>query len=457
MIKFLLLLLSSPLCLAAPKPPNIIYILADDLGYGDLSINGQQKFKTPNIDSIGKQGMVFTNHYSGNTVCSASRAVLMTGLGSGKCYVRGNMKNESDAAIPKEFITLPEVLKEAGYVTGAFGKWGLGVTNSENKEELPSMHGFDEFCGWKSQRIAHTYYPSSYVHNGQEVPLDGKTYADSIFWEAARTFIKANAATETPFFCYIPTAVPHAAMHAPEALHTKWRSKFREYDKVIGKYSAGPGEKTPDVTNPIAGFAAMMEHLDIQVGKVLAEVKELGIEENTLIIFASDNGTHNEGGHDPEFFNSSAGLKGMKRSLYEGGIRTPMMALWTGTITPGSKAHILSGFQDVFPTLAEAADRRAPYKVNGISFLPTLTGKGYQKKHAYLYFEYYKDEKPFAQALRSDTLKVIREKGQLHELYDLEVDPYEENNLAGSPNYIDILKSAKEIMVKESKPMNRSH
>ncbi|MGE9268825.1 MAG: sulfatase-like hydrolase/transferase, partial [Verrucomicrobiales bacterium] len=314
------LLALAGLLAAAPKP-NVIYILADDLGYGDLSCYGQQKLTTPHIDRLASEGMKFTNHYSGNTVCSPSRAVLMTGQHSGQVYLRGNLKGEAGAALDPAMTVLPEVFKKAGYATGAFGKWGLGITNG-TKNELPSTHGFDHFTGWKSQTIAHTYYPGSYVRDGREIPLDKGTYLHPLIMADARAFIRRSAESDTPFFCYLPTAIPHAAMHAPKELHEKWRKKFPQFDHLIGKYGAG-GEPCPDVVNPIAGFAAMMEHLDHEIGTILALLDELGIDENTLILFASDNGPHKEGGHDPAFWDSSGGLRGHKRDMHEGGIRSP--------------------------------------------------------------------------------------------------------------------------------------
>ena len=216
--------------------PNVIYILADDLGYGDLSIYGQKKLKTPNIDRIGTEGLKFTDHYSGNTVCSPSRAVLMTGLHSGHCFIRGNIPKE-EIELDSEWTVLPEIFKAAGYATGAYGKWGLGHTNIPGNKD-PLTHGFDEFVGWKSQGIAHTYYPSTYVHNGKEVPIKKGTYVHDIIMNKAFDFIKKNAKEKKPFFCYIPTAVPHAAMHAPKHLHEKWRKVFPQFDNKIGKYGA---------------------------------------------------------------------------------------------------------------------------------------------------------------------------------------------------------------------------
>ncbi|MFY0653390.1 MAG: arylsulfatase [Cyclobacteriaceae bacterium] len=413
-----------------PTKPNVIYILADDLGYGDLSCYGQTKLQTPNIDLLASEGMKFTAHYSGNTVCSPSRAVLMTGQHPGHVFLRGNVPKEA-FSLDTEITVLPEIFKQAGYATGAFGKWGLGQTNLKG-EKNPLNHGFDTFCGWKSQTIAHTYYPSTYVHNGNELPLDSGIYLHDLVMDSARSFIHRSTKNKTPFFCYIPTAVPHAAMHAPQHLHEKWRKKFPEFDETIGRYKAGPTEDCPSVQNPIAGFGAMMENLDNEVGALLQQLKDLGIDENTLIVFASDNGAHHEGGHDPVFWNSTGGLRGMKRDMHEGGIRTPMLARWPGKIAPGSTSDHQSAFWDIMPTVADLLDLAIPEQSDGISFLPTLLGKGKQPKHEYLYWEFRKgtEQYLFSQAIRKGKWKAYLEKDKSMEIFDLDADPFEQNDVA---------------------------
>ena len=224
-------------------PPNVIYILADDLGKGDLGCYGQKKLKTPSLDRLAKEGMKFSSHYSGNTVCSPSRAVLMTGQHPGHVHCRGN-GNEPGLALDPKMTTLPEIFKNAGYATGAFGKWGLGHTNEAGAQN-PLSHGFDHFSGWKNQMIAHTYYPTSIVRDGKEIPLKEGTYIHDLIMEDAFSFIEKSVKQKKPFFCYIPTAVPHAAMHAPKELHEKWRKVYPEFDQRIGKYGAGPGEPCP--------------------------------------------------------------------------------------------------------------------------------------------------------------------------------------------------------------------
>ena len=432
--------------------PNVIYILADDLGYGDLSCYGQEKLTTPNIDRLAHEGMKFTSHYSGNTVCSPSRAVLMTGLHPGHCAIRGNGSEETNVRLTLEDFVLPELFKTAGYATGAFGKWGLGITTSEGRGS-PMNHGFDVFYGWKSQSIAHTYYPSSVVHNGEELPLEKDVYVHDLIMEEARKFIRQHAKAKTPFFCYIPTAVPHAAMHAPHNLHKRWRKKFPQFDGTIGKYSAGPTEVCPDVINPIAGFAAMMENLDNEIGEILGLLAKLGIDDNTLVMFASDNGAHLEGGHDPGFWNSTGGLRGHKRDMHEGGIRSPLLARWPGRIEAGSTSDHPSAFWDILPTMADLIKQPVLKKTDGISFLPTLLGNPNQPEHDYLYWEFHKRNKLFSQAVRVGQWKAYKETGRPLEIFDLEADPFEKTNLAGGKPLL--VSRIEEIVLQAHDPLEK--
>ena len=424
--------LVSPSHLVAADKPNVIYILADDLGYGDLSCYGQEKLETPNIDRLASEGLKFTNHYSGNTVCSPSRAVLMTGQHSGRCYLRGNLYRETGAALDPQLTILPEVFKAAGYSTGCFGKWGLGPTNLDTNSN-PLQHGIDEFYGWKSQFIAHTYFPSSAVHNGKEIPLEDGTFIHDQIMDHARTFIRTHAENKQPFFCYIPTAVPHAAMHAPAELHSKWRKKLPQFDSEIGKYGAGDVEECPDVINPIAGFGAMMENLDNEVGTILDLLKTLQIEENTIVMFSSDNGAHQEGGHNPQFWNSTGGLRGHKRDMHEGGIRAPLLVRWPGTVEPGTTSEHISSFQDMLPTFAELTGQPVPSPCDGISMLPTLKSEAdRQQQHEFLYWEFCKGkaQKVFSIAIRKQNWKAFQQHGKTMELFDLSKDPFEKNNVA---------------------------
>lgn len=452
-LRGLLVLVSAMPCLADERP-NIVYILADDLGYGDLSCYGQEKFSTPQIDRLAAEGLKFTNHYSGNTVCSPSRAVLMTGLHSGHCYIRGNLGEERGAELDPDMVVLPEVAKAAGYATGAYGKWGLGHTYLEGVTN-PLTHGFDHFYGWKSQGIAHTYFPTSMVTDGREIPVEEGTYVHDLVMDAAREFIRTNAENNQPFFCYIPTAVPHAAMHAPKELHAKWRKRLPEFDKKIGKYGAR-GEPCPDVVNPIAGFAAMMENLDNEVGELLAVIEELGIDRNTVVMFASDNGAHKEGGHDPNYWNSTGGLRGHKRDMHEGGIRSPFVVRWPDVVQAGTTTDHLSGFQDMLPTVAELVGQPVPTGRDGISFVPTLRGDAdSQDEHDYLYFEFCSGQKQsiVSRAVRKGDWKAFVKKDGPVELYDLANDPYETKDIAKT--HSQVTEKMKSIMKQAHTPLSQ--
>jgi len=420
-------------------PPNIIYILADDLGYGDLGCYGQEKFTTPHLDQLAADGIRFTRHYSGSTVCAPSRSVLMTGLHTGHTPVRGNqeVKPEGQWPLADSVLTLAELMKEAGYVTGAFGKWGLGFPGSEGD---PVHQGFDLFFGYNCQRYAHRYYPEYLWENQEKVFLPGndwsitETYAPDLIQEKTLEFIRMHK--DTSFFAYIPIVIPHAELIVPDDdIYQEYFGKYPE-EAYVGRPGADYG---PDMVigmycsqeYPHATFAAMVSHIDKYVGEIVQVLEELGIAENTLIMFTSDNGPHEEGGADPEFFNSSAGLRGVKRDLYEGGVRVPMIASWPGTIEIGRVSDHVSAFWDVLPTLSDLTGFEPP-KSDGISFLPTLLGEE-QAKHEFLYWEFH--ERGGKQAILSGPWKAIRlgvgknSDGPL-ELYNLESDPYEKNNVA---------------------------
>ncbi len=422
---------------AEAKLPNIVYILADDLGYADLSYNGQTNFQTPNIDQLAKSGMKFTQHYSGSTVCAPSRSVLMTGQHTGHTFIRGNKEWKPEGQYPLEAkaVTMAEALKEAGYATGGFGKWGLGYPGSEGD---PNMQGFDEFYGFNCQRIGHNYYPYHMWHNQEKIILEGnadkktEVYGPEIIHEHALKFLEDNK--DKPFFMYYPSIIPHAELFAPEEYMAKYRGKLEpelnykgvddgEYYK-LGGYGSQPESH--------AAFAAMVDYLDMQVGDIVAKLKELGVYDNTLIIFTSDNGPHKEGGADPDYFNSNGEFKGYKRDLYEGGIRVPMIAVWDGRIAAGTESDHPSAFWDVFPTIAEMTGISTPADIDGISFLPTLLGKE-QPKHDYLYWEFH--ERGGRQALRKGDWKLVRYNVLnpdkiTTELYNIVADIGEENNLA---------------------------
>jgi len=416
--------------------PNIIYILADDLGYGDLSFTGQEKFKTPNIDRLAREGMFFTQHYSGATVCAPSRSSLMTGLHTGHTPIRGNkeIRPEGQWPMPAGTFTLAALLKENGYSTGAFGKWGLGYPGSEGD---PLNQGFDTFYGYNCQRLGHHYYPYHLWSNDKKVILSENEgfkkgqYAPNLIHQQALSFMEKNQ--EAPFFLYYPTVIPHAELAAPKEYMEKYLGKLEPELSFTGldkgeEYRNGDYESQP---NSHAAFAAMINLLDDQVGEILAKVKELGLEQNTLIIFTSDNGPHLEGGADPDYFNSNGIYRGYKRDLYEGGIHVPMIAKWAGKIAEGSSTDHVSAFWDVLPTIAELINSDVSESMDGISFLPTLLNENTQKEHGHLYWEFH--EKGGRQAIRKGNWKLVRydvnSEGQ-YELYNLNQDPSEEKDLS---------------------------
>lgn len=420
----------------APQKPNIIYIMADDAGYGDLSCYGQKHFPTPHIDRLAAQGMRFTQHYAGDTVCAPSRCALMTGLHTGHCFVRGNREHQpvGQEPIPRDTVTVARLLKQAGYATGMFGKWGLGYPGSSGD---PMNQGFDEFFGYNCQRNAHTYYPKWLYHNEQKVELDGETYSHDLITEHALEFIRSNA--RGPFFCYMPVAIPHAAMHVPEKYVAPFRKQFPQFEEKIGRYSG------PTVKNPVAAFAGMMTKLDEDVGRVVELLKELSIEDRTLVLFTSDNGPHREGGHDPEFFDSNGPLNGLKRSLTEGGVRVPLIAWWPGRVPPGTETDHISAFWDFLPTACELASRQAPAGIDGISYLPTLLGQpDRQRQHKYLYWEFF--EQGGKRAVRMGKWKAVQR--NVHQtadgpilLFDLEQDLGETTDVAADhPHVVDQIK-----------------
>ncbi|UFH55795.1 arylsulfatase [Spirosoma sp. KNUC1025] len=437
-----------------PKRPNIVFILADDLGYGDVGINGQKLIRTPNIDRLAKEGMHFTQFYAGTSVCAPSRSSLMTGQHTGHTYVRGNksVEPEGQEPIADSVTTVAELLQRAGYVTGAFGKWGLGPVGSEGD---PNRQGFDRFYGYNCQSLAHRYYPDHLWNNNQKVLLSGnenlrqaKEYAPDIIQKQALSFLDARDGKQ-PFFLFLPYILPHAELLVPDdSLFAHYKGKFEE--KPFKGADYGPDAKTGGYTSqayPHATFAAMVGRLDWYVGQVMAKLKEKGLDQNTLVIFTSDNGPHIEGGADPTFFNSSGGLRGVKRDLYEGGIREPFFARWPGVLKPGSKSDYVGAFWDLLPTFTELAGAQTPAYIDGISFVSSLTGKGTQKKHDYLYWEFH--ENGGRQAVRQGNWKAVRLQAATNpngsvELYDLSKDLAEAHNIAAQ--YPDKAKELSQLM-----------
>jgi len=387
----------------ANRRPNIVYILADDLGYGHLGCYGQKEIKTPAIDRMAREGMRFTDHYAGSALCAPSRCVLMTGLHTGHCFIRNNkpLPVEGNVPIPADSQTIPKLLRKAGYKSGAMGKWGLGYPGSEGD---PIKQGFDHFFGYNCQRQAHSYYPPHLWRNDEKVMLEGnkqepKTdYSHDLLTAEALNFIRENR--DNPFFLYVPYTIPHSAFQVPE----------------LGRYAGMPWSPVKKA------IAAMISRMDGDVGRILDLIKSLGLEENTLVIFASDNGC--AGGALLNEFNGSGPLRGSKGTLYEGGIRAPMIARWPGKIAPGTTSSHICAFQDMMPTFAELAGVTVTGRTDGISILPTLLGKGRQRRHEYLYWEL-KDNR----AVRMGNLKAVKTKAGL-ELFDLNADIGEKTNIA---------------------------
>ncbi|SDL33675.1 Arylsulfatase A [Catalinimonas alkaloidigena] len=412
------------------RAPNIIFILADDLGYGDLGCYGQSVIQTPRLDRMAAEGLRFTQHYAGNTVCAPSRCALLTGLHTGHSYVRGNkeVQPEGQAPLPDATVTVAERLQTAGYTTAVIGKWGLGYPGSEG---VPNRQGFDYFFGYNCQRAAHHHYPDSLWRNDTKVALAGnahqqrQTYSHDLFTDQALAFVEEHQ--QRPFFLYLAYSLPHADVDVPDDSQQPYAGRFDEepFAGNAGGYVAQP--------TPKAAYAGMVSRLDRDVGRLLDRLQTLGMAEQTLVIFTSDNGPHQEGGHHPENFDSSGPLRGHKRDMYEGGIRVPMLAWWPGTIAAGRTTDHVSAFWDFMPTACALAGVEVDTRTDGISYLPTLMDRGTQPTHAYLYWEF--TEQGGKQALRQGDWKGIRRNladdpaGPL-ELYDLATDPGETKNVA---------------------------
>ena len=467
------------------QKPNIIYILADDLGYAELGAYGQEKIETPHIDALAKQGMRFTQHYTGAPVCAPARYMLLTGQHAGHSYVRGNDEwrergevwnykaaildstLEGQRPIPLQTVTIAQYLKEVGYATGMVGKWGLGAPHTPS---VPNNFGFDYFYGFNCQRQAHTYYPVHLYENKERVYLENDTiapntkldkgadphdeksyakfnlkeYASEMMFNKITDFVESHQ--KEPFFLYWADPIPHAALQAPKRWVDHYIEKFGEEEPYLGNRGYFPHK------NPRAAYAAMVSYLDENVGKLVAQLKEAGIYDNTLIIFTSDNGPTFNGGTDSPWFDSAKPFRSEygygKGHLYEGGIRIPMIASWPEKIKPGTVSDLPSAHYDVMATLLELTDQNVPEHTDGISFLPTLLGDNDgQAKHGFLYWEY--PEYGGQVAIRMGDWKVIRrnlkhkKKEPTLELYNLKDDIRELNNLADQ--HPEILQKASEI------------
>lgn len=463
--------------------PNVIYIIVDDMGIGDIEPYGQEKIRTPHIQQLANEGLTFSQHYAGNTVCAPSRAALITGRHSGHNQIRGNYEL-GDFTDEREFGQLPlmpgtttlgTVMQDAGYTTALIGKWGLGGPNSYG---TPNKQGFDYFFGYLDQKQAHNHYPTHLWKNEQwfalnNAPLDShqqlpagvdpydpasyqaflrEDFAQERLTQDALRYIKENH--EKPFFLYLAYAGPHAALQAPEEEIDQYHFEETPYNQKHGYLAQ---------RRPRAARAAMISHIDKGVGQVKALLQELKIDDNTLIIFTSDNGPSPEGGADMEFFDSNGQFRGYKRDLYEGGIRMPTIARWPNKVPAGKVSDHVSAFWDVLPTLADLGKVKLTTKTDGISFLPTLLSQGEQKQHESLYWEFHHANGNHAQAVRikdevNGDWKAVRIYNKANrteppiELYNLKTDPAESNNVA--KQHPDIVKKAADLM-KSSR--TRSH
>ncbi len=451
--------------------PNIIYILADDLGYNELGVYGQNQIETPNIDALAVNGMKFTQHYSGAPVCAPARTTFLTGLHSGKASIRGNDEweergdvwnfratlidstLEGQRPIPESTFTIGTMLKDQQYTTAIIGKWGLGAPHTHG---IPQRHGFDYFFGYNCQRQAHTYYPVHLWENENKIILKNDTipphtrlvpgadpfdlnsyspfqleeYASDLMFDKLTEFVTLQKHNQNPFFLYWATPIPHVPLQAPQKWIDYYLEKFgKEEEPYLGENSYFP------TRYPKATYAAMISHLDEQVGLLVAQLKETGQYDNTLIIFTSDNGPTYAGGVNPDWFQSAKPFKGNfgfgKGFLSEGGIRVPFIASWPGMIKPGSVSHHVSANYDILPTIADILDISIPKNLDGLSMLPSLLGKK-QLKHAYLYWEFAENDGQMA--IRLGNFKALRRNmhgGNLKwELFDLSKDPSEMNDIA---------------------------
>ncbi len=431
---------------AAETKPNIIFVMVDDLGYGDLGSYGQKRIKTPALDQMAREGIRFTDFYAGSTVCAPSRCVLMTGYHTGHCFIRGNGK---DNLRPRD-VTVAEVLKASGYRTGLYGKWGLG---HEGSSGLPTRQGFDHFFGYLDQHHAHNYYPHFLVRDEVRVPLanvvpkagpygqgvatEKKEYSHNLIMEEALKFV--DRSKEGPFFLYLALTIPHAnneagkrGMEVPD---------FGQYAKL-------------DWADPQKGHAAMISLMDRDMGRLFSRLKQHGIDEKTVVFFTSDNGPHREGGYNPEPNDSNGPLKGIKRDLTEGGIRVPLIVRWPGQVPAGATSNHVGAFWDVMPTLANlaGAEDHLPDDIDGINFVPALRSKGQQLHHDFLFWAFY--ERGGARALREKDWKIVQQPYHTApRLYDLEADLGETTDLAGK--HPDLVKRLVSLMDESYTPAQR--
>lgn len=451
-IQFLIFLCClSTISIYAQQKPNVIFILADDMGYGDLGCYGSQLIETPNIDKLASGGIRFTQFYAGTSVCAPSRASLMTGLHTGHTPIRGNyeIQPEGQLPLPDSSFIMPEMFKAAGYKTAVFGKWGMGYPGSEGD---PVKQGVDQFYGYNCQRQSHNFFPDHLWDNSSRVELsntltDQQQYAPALIQKQAMAFMEQHKSV--PFFMYLAYTLPHAALQLPvgDEVFEHYKKKFNEQPKAVKDWN-GVGYQPQ--AYPHAAYAAMVTKLDRYVGEVVDRLKSLGLDKNTMIIFTSDNGPHKEGGNEPTFFNSSGGFRGIKRQLTEGGIREPVIVNWAGKIQAGKVSDHIGAFWDFLPTFSDLAGQALPFKSDGISLLPLLLNKGKQAKHEFLYWEFHEDGG--RQAVRMGKWKgikegVIKNANASIALYDLEADPKESVDLG--QKHPDLVRKIQQIMFEQ--------
>ncbi|MDF2851457.1 arylsulfatase [Sphingobacterium multivorum] len=454
------------------KLPNIIFFYADDLGYAETEPYGQRLIKTPHIQQLAREGLRFINHYTSTPVCAPARCMLLTGKHGGQSYIRGNYElggfadslEAGQMPLPEGTYTMAHLFKKAGYQTAAIGKWGLGMNNSTGS---PNKQGFDYFFGYLDQKQAHNYYPTHLWENETKYPLqnkekfvhtpldsskatakdfkqfDGKEYAPELMTAKALAFIDKNRSK--PFFLYLPYTLPHLSLQVPQEYVDKYKDLFQ--DKPY--YGQDGYTATP---YPRATYAGMITYLDDQVGTIMKHIKSLGIDDNTIILFSSDNGTGFNGGIDYRFFRSVDSLRGLKMDVFEGGIKVPLIVRWPNHIKANAETDLISAQYDLMATFAQLV-QQSPGHSNGLSLLPTWLGQKNQQKHQYLYFEY--PEKGGQLAIREGRWKAVKLDLKKNpkakwQLYDLSSDPWEENDLAAQ--YPQMLRHFDEIVQHEHRP-----
>lgn len=408
------------------EPPNVIYMMVDDLGVGDLGCYGQKQIKTPAIDRLAARGVRFAQHYSGSTVSAPSRCSLMTGKHTGNAFIRGNKGvkgpdgEQYDYPLKNDEVTVAEIFKKHDYITACIGKWGMGGPESEGH---PLKQGFDYFYGYLGQLNAHRYYPRFLWENNTKIALNEAFYTPYLLLEKTLGFIEQNK--DRPFFLYLTPTLPHADLLVPNEELEPFQNQFFETPFTHNHYANQP--------RPRATYAAMVSRIDKDVERITALLEEKGILDNTIFIFTSDNGVHAEGGHDPDYFDSNGPFRGIKRDLYDGGIRTPFIVQWPAQVPAGMVSFHVSAFWDFLPTVCDLLGEPVPVESDGLSYLPTLNGKGEQKRHDYLYWEFH--EEGGKQAVLKDNWKLIKlnvnePDNTTFELYHLSSDPSEQMDVA---------------------------